>query len=212
MGKVGRSGGKGEGSGHNRADGGEERRHRYHSSFSSDSSSDSDNEFCDNKRMKKHWKKQFKRMKKYGHFRHFMADPRLEFSMRGRGGFGPFRGFGGLGGRGFVGHGFGHWGRPYMGCSVEESEQNWSSKTLCTLCYHRIKPLVDTEVLECGHIYHRLCLKELLDLSQNRDLEQTDFFCSECKEKIEENLMNKFKERFTGQPIGSNGFPVVDMD
>ena len=63
----------------------------------------------------------------------------------------------------------------------------------CTLCWHRVKPLAETEVLECGHLYHRLCLKELFGVSQT---EQQNVFCAQCRQDIDKDLAQELKKRF----------------
>ncbi|CAG2112416.1 unnamed protein product [Medioppia subpectinata] len=96
------------------------------------------------------------------------------------------------------GHRFGHhwppqWAQPGGPMGPPDGQ-----KTMCTLCWHRIKPLAETEILECGHIYHRLCLKELFELAMKSSTDPLEVFCSHCKEKIEDNLMNELRLRFAG--------------
>jgi len=77
------------------------------------------------------------------------------------------------------------------------------NKSQCTLCWHLIRPFVDTEVLECGHIYHRLCLKELFQLSISD--EHNDVFCVQCKQQIDNKLIAEFNKRFTSSADISDG-------
>jgi len=71
-----------------------------------------------------------------------------------------------------------------------------SGVTQCTLCWHQIRPLAETEVLECGHIYHRQCLKELFAISQTGV--QSDVFCAQCRQQIDPDLAQELKNRFSG--------------
>lgn len=77
------------------------------------------------------------------------------------------------------------------------SSPNWN-KVNCTLCWRQIRPLAETEVLECGHIYHRLCLRELFGITQTS--EQTEIFCTQCHQQIDTDLVTELQNRFNAGP------------
>ncbi|XP_054159560.1 uncharacterized protein LOC128957773 [Oppia nitens] len=164
---------------------GPDRTQRFHTSFTSEeSTSDSEQEMDQKtqKRMRKMFKKQHKRWLKWGRF----------------GGHHQWPGFHGHMGShhwpGFPGH---HTVGPSGGQHL----------TTCILCWHRIKPLTDTEVLDCGHIYHRLCLKELFELAIRSSDTPLQVFCTHCKDKINDNLINEFRIR-----LGVTGVPAAGED
>jgi hypothetical protein len=71
------------------------------------------------------------------------------------------------------------------------------NKAICSLCSHQIKPLVETEILECGHIYHRLCLKELFFISLRHS--ENKMFCTQCKSQIDNQFVDDFQTRIAVQ-------------
>jgi len=148
---------------------GPDRQHTYHTSFSSDSEMSGDSDTSLGHKMPKKMRKHFKKhLKHWGKHWHRM------------------------------GH---HWPpMPPQWTGAGPSGPGDGLKTQCTLCWHRVKPLTDTEVLECGHIYHRVCLKELFELAMKASTneEPLEVFCSHCKDKIDDNLMNEFRLRFAG--------------
>jgi len=74
------------------------------------------------------------------------------------------------------------------------------NKAICSLCCHQIKPLVETEILECGHIYHRFCLEQLFNLSARQEANKV--LCTKCKSQISEQLVDALQARFaTRSPI-----------
>ncbi|CAG2167931.1 unnamed protein product [Oppiella nova] len=85
----------------------------------------------------------------------------------------------------------------------------YCNKTQCTLCWRQIQPLVDTEVLECGHIYHRLCLKELFQLTLND--EHKTVVCVQCKQQIDDKLVEEFQKRINGQTSDENAIPPENI-
>ncbi|XP_054156352.1 uncharacterized protein LOC128954778 isoform X2 [Oppia nitens] len=99
------------------------------------------------------------------------------------------------------------WRKCYFKRGWMSSSMMFTNISQCTLCWHPIRPLVDTEVLECGHLYHRKCLKELFGLSA-RDTtstaataavgnEKNGIYCVQCKQPIDDNLQNELRKRFS---------------
>lgn len=68
------------------------------------------------------------------------------------------------------------------------------TKSACTLCHHAFKPFVDLEVLECGHVYHKNCLKQLFAICLN-DGQNPIVCCTKCQQQVTQNLVDAFVAR-----------------
>ncbi|KAI3933592.1 hypothetical protein MKX01_032697 [Papaver californicum] len=79
-----------------------------------------------------------------------------------------------------------------MGNNVNEF-----GKTICTICYEDLKPLVeDLQAISiCGHVFHELCLQQWLEYCNGK--KQT---CPVCKQKCCQEKISRLYFQSTGDP------------
>ncbi|MCL7042113.1 hypothetical protein MKW94_000936 [Papaver nudicaule] len=77
------------------------------------------------------------------------------------------------------------------------SNENEFGKTICTICYEDLKPLVeDLQAISiCGHVFHELCLQQWLEYCNGK--KQT---CPVCKQKCSQDKINRLYFQSIGDP------------
>lgn len=87
-----------------------------------------------------------------------------------------------------------------------------SASNICSLCNYLLKPLTDIDILDCGHLYHRQCLKQLFTISlaaSEGESGQQKVSCTKCQAQIASDLMDQFKVSLDIQQTGGL-YPRLD--
>ena len=93
-------------------------------------------------------------------------------------------------------------------------QDDTSASNIWSLCNHLLKTLTDIDILGCGHLYHRQCLKQLFTISltaSEAEPDQQKVCCTKCQAQIASDLMDQFKVSLDIQQTGGL-YPRLDAN